>query len=252
MKKLVSITAAALLLVACGPKEFNLSTKKSVFDLPDTAVTDSLTVNGSDGNCELDYAPAWIKAEVRDSVVTFSVQPNNTGKARKDAIVVKCGKSTISIQVNQYAKATKLELPNETEVKLPREGGSQDVTVVCDGAVNVKGFEGVEATYANGKLTVKAPKNDGKRIKGDILLTAGDLEKSVKVTVDGDVCKTCNGTGKVRCKACDGTGQTFIGPQMAGGCTKCGGRGWADRIESHNYRQGSGKINCPTCGGKGI
>lgn len=57
MKKIFSIAAAALLFVACSPKEFNLSTKTQSLDLPETAVTDSLVVNGSDGNCELEYAP---------------------------------------------------------------------------------------------------------------------------------------------------------------------------------------------------
>lgn len=182
MKKIFSIAAAALLFVACSPKEFNLSTKTQSLDLPETAVTDSLVVNGSDGNCELEYAPQWIQTEMHDSVVVYKVQPNSTGKARKDAIVVKCGKSTLSIPVRQYAKATKLELPDAKDVTLPREGGSEELVVVCDGIVKVEGFEGVEATYSNGKLTIKASKNEGNRFNGEVRLSAGDLGKTVKVT----------------------------------------------------------------------
>ena len=252
MKKIFSIAAAALLFVACSPKEFNLSTKTQSLDLPETAVTDSLVVNGSDGNCELEYAPQWIQTEMHDSVVVYKVQPNSTGKARKDAIVVKCGNSTLSIPVRQYAKATKLELPDAKDVTLPREGGSEELVVVCDGIVKVEGFEGVEATYSNGKLTIKASKNEGNRFNGEVRLSAGDLEKTVKVTVDGKVCATCKGTGKVRCKVCGGSGETMRDPWSINGCRTCGGKGWADRVSDYNYRRGSGKIPCPTCGGKGV
>lgn len=252
MKKLILFAAAALMLAACGPKEFNLSSKTKSIDLPETAATDSLVVNGSDGDCELEYAPQWIEAEVRDSVVTFKVQANSTGKTRKDAIVVKCGKSTLSVPVSQYAKATKLELPNGAEIKLPREGGSEELVVVCDGMVKVEGFEGVEANYSNGKLTVKAPKNEGSRIKGDVRLSSGELEQTVKVTVDGDICTLCKGTGKVRCKVCDGIGETMRDPWSINGCRACGGSGWADRASDYHFRRGSGKVTCPKCGGKGV
>lgn len=247
------VAAAVLMTAACGPKEFNLSTKTAKVDIPDTGATDSLVVNGSDGNCEIEFAPAWVEATVRDSVVTLKAAANTTGKTRQDVVVVKCGKSQLSVPVSQYVKATKLELPNGKEVKIAREGGSQDLAVVCDGLVTVEAFDPVTATWENGVLKVSAPKNDGHRIKGDVKLTAGELSEVVSVTVDGEVCPTCNGTGKVRCKACGGQGYNFRFDPAPGlyGCHACGGRGYAYRVADASYREGSGKVTCPTCKGKG-
>lgn len=121
---LMTVSAVLVVLAACGPKEFNLSSATSKVLLPDGASVDSLVVNGSDGNCEIEFAPEWIEASVRDSVVTIKCRANTTGALREDVLVVKCGKSNISIPVSQYAKATRIDLPNGKEVTIPREGGS--------------------------------------------------------------------------------------------------------------------------------
>ena len=242
------------IMTGCGPKEFNLSTQtpKKVFS--EEVQTDSVVINGSDGTCELEFAPDWVAAEVKDSVVYITTKANDSGKPRKDVVVVKCGASNISLNIEQGIKATHLELPNGNEIKLGKEGGSQELVVVTDGTVKVEGFEGVEAKYDNGKLLVSAPKNDGNRIKGVVKITAGEFSKEVKVTVDGKVCKTCNGAGTIKCKSCGGKGYTFNFNPSPGlyGCHACGGRGYSYRVPDPGYREGKGKVTCPTCKGSGL
>lgn len=255
MKKFLSMALMVVLivLVACGPKEFNLTSATTKVSLPDVASVDSLVVNGSDGTCEIEFAPAWVEASVVDSVVTLKAQANTTGALRQDVIIVKCGKSNISIPVSQYAKATKLDLPNGKEVTIAREGGSQELAVVSDGLVTVESFDPVMAEWSNGMLKVSAPKNDGHRIKGTLKLKAGDQLAEVAVVVDGEVCPTCQGKGTVKCKSCGGQGYNFRMNPSPGiyGCHACGGRGYSYRVPDYDYRTGKGKVTCPTCKGKG-
>lgn len=247
---------SALLMITsgCGPKEFNLSTQTPKKMFSEVAQSDSIIISGSDGTCEIEYSPDWMNAEVTDSVVYITMKANDTGKIRKDVVVVKCGASNISIDVEQGIKATHLELPNGDEIKLGKEGGSQELVVVTDGSVKVEGFDGIEAAYDGGKLTVSAPKNDGNRFSGVVKLTAGEFSKEVKVCVDGKVCTTCNGAGTIKCKACSGKGYTFKFDPSPGiyGCHACGGRGYSYRVPEPGYRDGKGKVTCPTCKGKGV
>lgn len=247
---IMAFVVVAAAMTACGPKEFNLSSSTARVDIPDGGAVDSIVVNGSDGNCLIEFAPEWVEASVSDSVVSLKVGPNATGKERIDTLVIKCGKSTLSVPVSQYAKATKLELPNGKVVKIPREGGTQELAVVSDGLVKVEAFEPVKATWENGMLKVTAAKNEGHRIKGEVKLTAGELSEVVNVTVDGKECATCKGTGKVRCKKCGGRGYTED-YYIIFGCESCGGRGFSNRDGDYNYREGSGKQTCPSCKGKG-
>ncbi len=245
---------AISMLTACGPKELNLTTATPNVTFDETAQTDSVIINGSDGNCEIEYAPQWVAVEVKDSVVVLKTKENTSGKVNKDVLVVKCGASNITLNLEQGIKATHLDLPNGKEIKFDKEGGSKDLVVVTDGSVKVEAFDGVTADYKNGKLTVTTPKNEGNRTKGTIKLIAGDFTKEVEVSIDGKFCTTCNGTGKVKCKSCGGAGSVFREEPYMGiyGCKSCGGRGYAYRVADPDYRDGSGKQTCPTCKGKGV
>lgn len=248
--------AAIMTFTACGPKEFNLSSPVSEISLAETAVTDSVVINGSDGNCEVAYAPAWVEATVTDSVVTIKAQPNTGADNRADSLVVACGASKICLPVVQGHKATKLEIPNGTKLSFSKEGGEETVEVDTDGSVTVEAFEGVSANFANGKLAVKANPNSGDNaINGSIKLMAGDFTKEIPVTVNGNICPTCKGTGKIKCRKCGGKGSiSFFAPgAMQGlyaGCPACGGSGSGGGV-SGMWKAGSGKQTCPDCKGKG-
>lgn len=100
------------IITGCGPKEFNLSTQTPKKEFSEEVERDSIVIYVSDGTCEIEYAPVWVSAEVNDSVVFVTTKANGTGKARKDVLVVKCGASDISIDIEQGIKATHLDLPN--------------------------------------------------------------------------------------------------------------------------------------------
>lgn len=242
--------AAMMTFTACGPKEFNLSSPVSEITLAETAVTDSVVINGSDGTCQVAYAPAWVEATVTDSVVTIKAQPNTGADNRTDSLVVTCGASKISLPVVQGHKATKLEIPKGTKLSFPKEGGEETVEVDTDGSVTVEAFEGVTANYADGKLAVKATPNTGdSAINGTIKLTAGDFTQEIPVTVNGNICPTCKGTGKIKCSKCKGQGYIFVMTEGAYGCTKCGGHGYGG-MQGVGMTSGSGKQPCPKCKGK--
>lgn len=247
-----ALALVGMILTSCGPKEFHLSTQNANRVFSEKGQTDSVVINGSDGTCKIEYAPEWLNAEVNDSVVFITLKANDTGKIRKDVVVVKCGASNIGINIEQGTKATHLELPNGNKIKLGKEGGTQELVIVTDGFVKVKGFDGVDAKYENGKLIVSSPKNEGNRIKGVIKITAGAFSKEVNVTVEGKVCPTCKGTGTIRCKACGGKGNIPCSYPDWDGCPACGGRGYCYRVPGYGYRQGKGKVTCPTCKGKGV
>lgn len=253
IKNIFIAALGAATLWSCGPKEFNLTSPVAEISIADSAVSDSLTIGGSDGTCTVAYAPQWMEATVTDSVVVFKAQPNTDTVPRVDSLVVACGASKINIPVRQANKATRLEIPKNTKLSFAKEGGEEFVNVDTDGSVTVEAFEGVTATYADGKLAVKANPNTGDDpIKGTLKLTAGDFTQEIPVTVKGKTCPTCNGTGKVKCKSCGGQGYSFKMNPSPGiyGCKSCGGKGYSYRVEGPDYRQGSGKQPCPTCGGK--
>ena len=110
----------------------------------------------------------------------------------------------------------------------------------------------MEAQYRNGKLTVKAPANNGGTTSGIITLTCDEQKAVINVTLKGSFCQTCGGKGTVKCTKCGGRGY-WIDNNADGaymGCTRCGGSGmeWS---EINDLIEGSGRMTCPTCGGRG-
>ncbi len=200
----------------------------------------------SDGTeFELTQSPDWVTANIADSTLTYTIGANDTHAVRTGTIDVKCGDLTLSIPVTQVTVATKLSVDPE-KVSFEKEGGTAEVTVDTDGAgVKVDCPEGITATYADGKLSVVAPKNDKGTINGVITLTCDSHTATVNVTVKGAVCARCKGTGRVTCRWCHGSGYLNIGE--GGGCQYCGGR---PQTDGSGY-DGRGWNKCPDCKGTG-
>ena len=168
------------------------------------------------------------------------------------------GEAKASITVKQADVCTRLITSTE-KVTFPKEGGTETVDIDTDGSdVKVEAKEGVTAEYSNGKLTLTAPANEGGTINGTVNLTCDEQAATINFTIEGSICPTCKGTGKVKCTKCGGKGYIeTAAPHPAFpdemnyymfGCDKCGGR--LD-IRDPNYKEGSGKMPCPTCGGSG-
>lgn len=243
-----------LMCFSCKEKTFQLSATPQTIEMEETETSDTIAIHGSDGNCELEYSPDWITCQLTDSILVFNASANEGKEAREDAIVVKCGASRISIPVSQYAKATKLELPNGAKVTIPITGGSQELVVLSDGHVNIDSVTSpLEASWKDNKLTLSAPENTGSRQTIKLKLTAGDFTEDITVVLEGKVCSTCNGTGKITCKRCGGQGSYWSDTEFGMlGCRSCGGRGYSYRVPDPDYRDGTGKVTCPTCKGSGI
>ena len=249
----IVLFAIGLFAASCGSKEFNLSSATKNLSFAEEGATENVVINGSDGNCEVEYCPEWVEAAVADSVVSLKVKPNTLGEKREDVLVVKCGKSNISIPISQYSKATKLELPNGNKLKFSKEGGDQNLVVVSDGLVKVESFEPVIAEMVNGILKVSTPQNEGKLKKGIIKLTAGDILKEVEVIIDGKVCTLCKGSGWITCKSCGGIGLHPDGVRSGYGCKACGGKGYGNiSYNEPGFKVGKGKVKCTTCKGSGV
>ena len=207
----------------------------------------------------VEEAPEWVEASIVDSTLTVTVAENTTGAKREGKIVVSVRGQEAAIPVVQNVVATHLSVSEES-VTIPKEGGSQDVDVDCDGDVQVDAPGFVTASYANGKLSVSASANDGGSKNGTIKLTADSFSAEVKVKLEGNICQRCKGTGKITCPECHGIGEVCYRKDAFGdcswfdGCPKCGGKlvsrgGGAYGSDLH--ASGSGKIKCPDCGGTG-
>lgn len=260
MKKpsLLFSLVAMLALCACN---------NATFIKPDKAAVEFTLEGGdasvgvsADGSWEVKECPEWVTTEVRDSVLVVKAQRNDTGKVREGNIVLASGDVTATIAVKQMTKCTHITADVEA-VEFEKEGGSKTVNIDTDGAVQVVAPEGFTADYAGGVLTVTATANEGGKRIGDITLKADEITTIIKATQAGNVCPTCNGTGKVTCSKCRGKGtydEKFPGPPfgVTHGCAKCGGAGeeaWAGAGAAgrSTLRKGTGKMTCPNCGGSG-
>ena len=216
----------------------------------------TITVN-ADGNYDVMDCPEWVQTSVEESTLTIIVGENTTG-AKRECVIRLVGKDVeVPVTIFQADKCTYINV-SETTVTIPKDGGEVTLDVESDGGdFSMKCPEGVEATLKGRKLTISAPANNGGTIKGDLTITSDNVTSTVKVTVEGNVCPRCNGTGYVACSVCGGKGYTNDYTSADGdmpaftyhsGCTKCGGYGY---LEGDNLRKGSGRMTCPDCGGTG-
>ncbi|MCQ2289171.1 MAG: hypothetical protein MJZ74_08745 [Muribaculaceae bacterium] len=228
----------------------------------------SFTIKGGEDSvlvsCDADVivkdSPEWTDVKLDNATLIVTVGDNDDKAKRDGVITLESGDLQATITVTQDFQATHLEV-SELEVKMSKEGGTHEVAVDCDGDVMVSAPGFVTATYANGKLHLECAANNEGTKKDSIMLTAGEFTASLAITLEGSICKTCKGTGKVTCSKCKGKGyweeysyDEVFESYGAFGCTKCGGRGCWDNVEGDYYspfHKGSGKVTCPTCNGKG-
>lgn len=257
---LVLAVCAATMLCSCSKaKNIEVSEDNITFAINGGEKTIDVT---ADGSYDIQDCPEWVKAEADESTLKLTVGENTTGAVRDCVIKLVGSDIEVPIRIIQADKCTFIKV-SETEVTLPKEGGSKELTVETDGGnIAMNASDGFEATLADGILKITAPANEGGTINGTLTLTCDEVKTDVSVTVEGNICPTCNGTGKVRCSKCGGQGYTFEfvpGPYnyYEFGCSNCGGSGEgfgdapADGSTHYTVRKGSGKMNCPTCGGTG-
>ncbi len=251
MKKLSIMFSLVAMLALCACNH-------ATFIKPDKAAVEFTLEGGdasvgvsADGSWEVKECPEWVTTEVRDSTLVVKARRNDTSKVREGNIVLASGDVTATVAIKQMTKCTHITTDVEA-VEFEKEGGSKTVNIDTDGAVQVVAPEGFTAEYAGGVLTVSATANEGGQRGGDITLKADEVTTTVKATQSGNVCPTCNGTGKVICSKCRGKGYYLEtrGEPSNHGCPKCGGSG-VEASTFSDLRKGTGKMTCPTCGGSG-
>ena len=251
---------AFLVLMGCKKATFLESDVESL-TAPISGQTDTITLKSDVNDFKLESFPEWTNTEFKDSVLVVNIGNNDSKSERKGELVISNGDLKLTIPVVQQFKATRLELPDGGEVSIGKDGGTASVAVDCDGEVNVFAPEDLDVSYQNGQLSITAPANEGATETKSITLTADSFSQQVMVTLEGGICPTCNGKGKVKCSSCGGRGyfpnRTYDGDAMYS-CTKCGGVGYLYNSDmggvtgySNGHHKGSGRITCPTCNGKG-
>lgn len=263
MKKMTKVMFGllGLLLVSCESNQESstiqiegkstLRSSVSSITIDENGVEDSVAIIGANGECRVLTCPSWMNVTLNDTVVKYKVEANSDSVAKEGCLLVQSGDSRVMIPVEQGVKPTFL-MVSKKQVKMNRDGDTVNIAVATDGAkVNVESFPEVTAILDGECLTLTSKKNEGKLLSGKVTIVAGEHKQEVAVTIDGDVCPTCKGTGTVKCSKCKGEGGYFSVEDMwYYGCRSCGGKGRAYRVEEPGFRQGSGKVPCPTCKGK--
>lgn len=241
---------AATLLCSCNKaKEISVDEDNVTFAINGGEKTIAVT---ADGKYDIEDCPDWVKAEAEEDALTITVGENTTG-AKRECVIRLVGKDVeVPITIFQADKCTYIKT-SETEVTIPKEGGDVTLDVDTDGGnLAMNSPEGIEAKLTGGKLTISALANEGGTINGDLTITCDEVTATVKVTVEGNICPTCNGKGKIRCTHCGGKGWIDLGGEDYKGCTACGGYGVRrEPSDGPVPKLGSGQMNCPACGGSG-
>ena len=253
MKKLSKLCYLMLiaLLSSCGGGNA-VSSSISSISIDETGANDSVIIIGADNECKILASPSWMDvAVINDTVITYKVSENKDSIVKEGCLLVQCGDTCMMLPVVQGITPSYL-MVTDKEVKMDREGDTVRVAVVTDGGkVNIESMPEVKSSINGNYLTIISEKNEGKQISGEIKLTSGKLSETIKVTISGDVCPTCNSTGYVKCPKCKGTGDIFSSTIIGYfGCKTCGGKGLTERAGDQGFRKGSGKVPCPTCKGK--
>lgn len=240
---------------------FGMTSCKKATYLKSDAESISAEISKTDGKIALHsdassfnvtHQPEWLNAQVLDSTLIYSIAENDSKAIREDSIVIEADGITLCIPVKQAYKTTFIT-PVPTTLSFPKEGGKADVDIKTDGGnIEVQCPEYATAKYADGKLSVTVKANDGSALKGDIQLTSGDIRAIVAISVEGNFCAKCKGTGKITCPKCNGEGLWSRGDSYYL-CGRCG-PGEDEEFNGLGYMMqlaGTGKVTCPDCKGKG-
>lgn len=257
MKKLFLLNLLMLaMLASCGGAD-NIQVSKDNLSFAREGGEENVNVT-ADGSWNVKECPDWVTAEIHDSLMVVKVQNNETGTPREGDIVL-AGKDdvTATIHVKQATKCTHIT-PASDKVEFEKEGGTQTIAIDTDGSPQVEAPEGFTATYDNSTLSVTAPANEAGSKRGEIKLTCEDQSATIYATQKGNVCQRCGGTGKITCPKCNGKGlvHVYVAPDLRDmvsdqqPCEKCGGH-WGGTSDSNDWKNGSGRIKCPDCGGTG-
>lgn len=253
------LALVACITCACQKKATYLKADVERITAPAAGVEGSVALHSDGSAYQIDRAPEWANVTLTDSTLTYKIGQNTTGSTLDADIVVVNGDQTLVISVIQGIPATVLS-PKKGSVSFSYEGGTEEVEVQTDATlVTVEATEGFKASFANGKVTIEAAPGDGNNsVEGKVTLHADELTAEIKTTVRTKACATCGGSGKVRCRSCGGRGYIDDGSGFLIGCTGCGGydvgisSSAAFRAAERGLSvEGSGRMRCPTCGGKG-
>ena len=259
MKKQLFLLWAFLfmfLLSACNGAN-NISVDKNSVSFAIDGGEENISVT-ADGSWSVKDCPDWVTANIQENVLILKTVRNETGAVREGNIVLQ-GKSNVkaTITVKQFSKCTHITPAND-KVEFEKEGGTQTIAIDTDGMPQVETPDGFSATFANGVLSVTATANEEGAKRGEIKLTCDNQNAIIYASQKGNVCQRCGGTGKITCPKCGGKGlvHVYVAPDLRDmvsdqqPCDKCGGN-WGGTSDSNDWKNGSGRIKCPDCGGTG-
>ena len=248
----VLLCTVAFSLASCNKATY-LRADVETIEAESDGETNELVLHSDGTDFQLVSSPEWVMTMLTDSILKYVVEENTGNANREGEIVVSCGEQKLVLKVVQGLPATKLSV-NPTSLAIPKEGGTLTVNVDTDASnPKVTAPEGFTATYADGKLTVEATPEAKK--EGTITLKTGKLKATITLSEKPDVCSRCGGSGRVTCTECKGEGITFFehdGCALGMCCDRCDGiEPGSEGLGPRGSSIGSGKMKCPTCGGRG-
>lgn len=244
----VLLCTVAFSLASCNKATY-LRADVETIEAESDGETNELVLHSDGTDFQLVSSPEWVMTMLTDSILKYVVEENTGNANREGEIVVSCGEQKLVLKVVQGLPATKLSV-NPTSLAIPKEGGTLTVNVDTDASnPKITAPEGFTATYADGKLTVEATPEAKK--EGTITLKAGKLKATITLSEKPDICPTCGGSGRVTCTQCKGEGMYWATDDWMSGttCERCDGM--IPGMGPRGMAAGTGKMKCPTCGGRG-
>lgn len=205
----------------------------------------------SDGDWNI-TSPEWVSTEMHDNLLLCISEENTTGAIRNGEIVLSCGNIKKTIAITQPDHCTFIKTSKDN-VQFNQDGGKQSVIVYTDAKdVDVKTDGPVQFSFNKNVLDISVSRNESKAINATITLTADSIKHSISISQDGNICKRCNGSGRILCPKCKG--KTYLPGTV---CKQCGGEGlgYCCNFTGLDYCRNKhlntyGDIVCPECKGE--